>query len=77
MRLNRFLALAGIASRRGAEEFIRDGRVRVNGEAHVPISRPKSPRLTTSKSKVALCGAQEFVYLLLNKPPDYSDHPVR
>src|SRR3712207_5432630 len=32
MRLNAFLARAGIASRRGAEELIRAGRVRVNGE---------------------------------------------
>ena len=32
MRLNAYLARAGIASRRGAEELIRAGRVRVNGE---------------------------------------------
>ena len=32
MRLNAFLARAGVASRRGAEELIRAGRVRVNGE---------------------------------------------
>jgi 23S rRNA pseudouridine2605 synthase len=33
MRLNAYLARAGIASRRGAEELIKAGRVRVNGEA--------------------------------------------
>jgi len=32
MRLNAYLARAGIASRRGAEELIKAGRVRVNGE---------------------------------------------
>ena len=32
MRLNAFLARAGVASRRGADELIRSGRVRVNGE---------------------------------------------
>ena len=32
MRLNAYLARAGVASRRGAEELIRTGRVRVNGE---------------------------------------------
>jgi pseudouridine synthase len=31
MRLNRYLARAGIASRRAADELIKDGRVRVNG----------------------------------------------
>ena len=33
MRLNRYLARAGVASRRGADELIKAGRVRVNGEA--------------------------------------------
>ena len=32
MRLNAYLARAGVASRRGADELIRTGRVRVNGE---------------------------------------------
>jgi 23S rRNA pseudouridine2605 synthase len=32
MRLNAYLARAGIASRRGADQLIKDGRVRVNGE---------------------------------------------
>ena len=32
MRLNAYLARAGIASRRGAEDLVRAGRVRVNGE---------------------------------------------
>jgi pseudouridine synthase len=32
MRLNAYVALAGVASRRGADELIKAGRVRVNGE---------------------------------------------
>ncbi len=32
MRLNAYLARAGVSSRRGADELIRAGRVRVNGE---------------------------------------------
>ena len=32
MRINRFLSLAGVASRRKADELVRAGRVRVNGE---------------------------------------------
>jgi pseudouridine synthase len=32
VRLNAYLARAGVSSRRGAEELIREGRVRVNGE---------------------------------------------
>ena len=33
MRLNAYLARAGVASRRGADELIKAGRVAVNGEA--------------------------------------------
>jgi len=33
MRLNAWLARAGVASRRKADELIKDGRVTVNGEA--------------------------------------------
>ena len=32
IRLNRYLALCGVASRRGAEKVIADGRVRVDGK---------------------------------------------
>ena len=32
MRLNKFLAQSGVASRRKCEEFIQEGRVKVNGE---------------------------------------------
>jgi len=32
VRLNAYLARAGVASRRGADELIKAGRVRVNGE---------------------------------------------
>jgi 16S rRNA U516 pseudouridylate synthase RsuA-like enzyme len=36
--LNRFLALAGLSSRRGAEEYIRHGRVTVNGELKMDLA---------------------------------------
>jgi 23S rRNA pseudouridine2605 synthase len=70
MRLNRFLALAGIASRRGAEDFIRDGRVTVNGAVRTDFSTQIS---TTDHVKVdgRLVRASEYIYLLLNKPQDY------
>ena len=46
MRLNRYLARAGIASRRAADELIKDGRVRVNGVAR--RARAHSSRRATS-----------------------------
>jgi 23S rRNA pseudouridine2605 synthase len=70
VRLNRFLALAKISSRRGAEEFIRDGRVTVNGELSTNFATQVSP---SDRVKVdgRLVQAEEFIYLLLNKPPDF------
>ena len=70
MRLNRFLALAGVASRRGAEEFIRHGRVTVNGALSTELATQVEP---TDQVKVDghLVRTQAFVYLLLNKPADY------
>jgi 23S rRNA pseudouridine2605 synthase len=70
VRLNRFLALAGISSRRGAEEYIRHGRVTINGELITDLARQVSP-----SDRVRVDGrvvqTKEFVYLLLNKPANY------
>src|SRR5215203_6261845 len=91
MRLNAWLARAGVASRRAADELIKDGRVRVNGEPG---------RLNTfveSRDEVALDGRrlelQQLTYVLLHKPAgivttardpqgrrtvvDLVDHPAR
>lgn len=70
MRLNRFLALAGVASRRGAETFIRSGRVAVNGKVASDLATQVSPA-----DQVKVDGRrvrpQGFVYVLLNKPRGY------
>jgi 23S rRNA pseudouridine2605 synthase len=70
MRLNRFLALAGIASRRGAETYIRDGRVSVNGKICTDFSTQIAPS-DHVKVEGRPVRAKEFVYLLLNKPRDF------
>ncbi len=70
MRLNRFLALAGIASRRGAEAFIRDGRVSVNGEVCTDLSTQVAPS-DHVKVEGRPVRTREFVYILLNKPRDF------
>jgi 23S rRNA pseudouridine2605 synthase len=70
VRLNRFLALAGLSSRRGAEEYIRHGRVTVNGQLSTNLATQVAP-----SDQVKVDGqtvrTQEFVYLMLNKPADY------
>jgi 23S rRNA pseudouridine2605 synthase len=70
MRLNRFLALAGLASRRGAEELILAGRVVVNGEVCQRLATQivESDTVKVDGKRVQ---AQNLVYLLLNKPSGY------
>jgi pseudouridine synthase len=66
VRLNAFLARAGVASRRGADELIKAGRVRVNG-------RPgELNTFVGSRDTVEVdgrrVGKQALAYVLLNKP---------
>lgn len=70
MRLNRFLALAGISSRRGAEAFIRDGLVSVNGKVCTDFSTQIAPA-DHVKVQGRPVRARELVYILLNKPRDF------
>jgi 23S rRNA pseudouridine2605 synthase len=66
MRLNAYLARAGIASRRGADELIKAGRVTVNGEPG------QLNTFVESRDRVEVDGArverQELAYVLLHKP---------
>ena len=66
MRLNAYLARAGIASRRGAEELIRTGRVTVNGEvAGLATFVDGTDRVEVDGAEVAL---EPLTYVLLHKP---------
>jgi 23S rRNA pseudouridine2605 synthase len=67
MRLNAFLARAGVASRRRADELIRDGRVRVNGRAgELNTVVGKHDIVEVDGERVA---RQALAYVLLHKPP--------
>ena len=67
MRLNAYLARAGVASRRGADELIKAGRVRVNGEPG------ELNTFVGARDTVEVDGRpvtkQRLAYLLLHKPP--------
>src|SRR5688572_30794142 len=66
MRLNAYLARAGIASRRGADELIRAGRVRVNGdEAGLATFVSKGDRVDVDGKAVE---PEPLTYVLLHKP---------
>jgi 23S rRNA pseudouridine2605 synthase len=67
VRLNAFLARAGIASRRGADELIRAGRVRVNGAvAELTTYVGKEDRVEVDGEPIV---AEPLAYVLLHKPP--------
>lgn len=72
MRLQRFLARAGVASRRGSEDLMTAGRVTVNGEVKTELGTKVDPlvdRVEVDGRPVALTAGA--TYLVLNKPAGY------
>ncbi|HWI55244.1 MAG TPA: pseudouridine synthase [Desulfobacteria bacterium] len=71
-RLQKFLAHAGIASRRTCEELISSGKVKVNGL----VVREMGVKVDPEKDRVEVAGKdvkieEEKYYLVLNKPTGY------
>ena len=69
LRLNKFLANAGICSRREADEFIQAGVVTVNGEVVTELGT-KIKRTDEVKFHDQPVSLEKKVYVLLNKPKD-------
>ena len=72
MRLQKYLAEAGIASRRKSEELIIQGKVSVNGKVVTELGTQVIPGI----DKVKYNGKEvtinnDFIYILLNKPIGY------
>ena len=70
IRLNKYLANAGVCSRREADEFIEAGVVKVNGEIVTELGT-KVKRSDTVLFHDQLVSIEKKVYILLNKPKDY------
>jgi pseudouridine synthase len=71
IRLARFLARAGVASRRGAAELVAAGRVAINGAAPTGPGDPVDPardRVTLDGRPLALARVE---WIALHKPPGY------
>lgn len=72
MRLNKFLAQAGVSSRRGADLLIQSGRVTVN---EIKIKKlgividEKKDEIRVDGKEIRL--PEKFIYILLNKPRGY------
>ena len=77
LRLNKFLANAGVCSRREADEFIQAGVVSVNGQVVTELGT-KILRTDEVRFHDQPVSIEKKVYVLLNKPKDYvttSDDP--
>ena len=68
VRLQKYLADAGVASRRASEQFITEGRVTVNGE----VARALGTKIDPARDRVQVDGkpvkARRKLYIALNKP---------
>ena len=70
-RLQKILAKAGIASRRGAEELILAGRVEVNGSTVTQLGLKVDAELARIRVDGREIASEKKIYLLLNKPAGY------
>lgn len=72
MRINKYLALAGVGSRRKVEEFIKSGLVKVNGKVTTDLSTNINERkdiVEFEEKKLSL--PTDYVYYKLHKPKGY------
>ena len=71
VRLNRYIANAGICSRRKADELILAGVVTVNGEVMAELGSKVDPSKDEIRYNGELLKREKMIYVLLNKPKDY------
>ena len=69
LRLNKYLANAGVCSRREADEYIQAGNVKVNGEVVTELGTKVTRKDTILFNDQPIC-LERKIYVLLNKPKD-------
>ena len=68
MRINKYLAECGLASRRKCEQFILDGQVTVNGKIITDLATTINPTDRVKVGAKVMALPTKHVYLMLNKP---------
>ncbi len=71
IRLNRFVALSGVCSRRDADALIKEGKVKVNGKVVKEMGHKVMPGTDKVVYKDHELRIKVFVYLLMNKPKNH------
>ena len=71
IRLQKYLSMCAVASRRKAEELIAQGKVKVNGKVAQIGDKisPKHDTVTVSGRKIV--GSRKHYYIMLHKPRGY------
>jgi len=70
LRLNKYLSAAGVASRREADELIREGKVSVNGKIVSTLGTKVMPDDAVRVGR-KLVGAVKKIYFIMHKPRGY------
>lgn len=74
IRLQKYMADCGVASRRKCEEYIINGMTKVNGKIVTQLGvkvNPKKDIIEYNGKKLENCKDNEKIYILLNKPIGY------
>ena len=71
MRLNKYISMSGVASRRKADELIAAGKVKVDGRVVKELGYDTAEGQTVSVGGQDIQPAVKKVYLILNKPKGY------
>lgn len=71
MRLQKYLARAGVASRRASEDLIREGRVSVDGEVVTVLGTRVDPDVSRVEVDGQAVRLQPLRWVMLHKPPGY------
>lgn len=71
VRLNRYIAQAGVCSRREADQLIAAGEIKVNGAVVVEMGHKVHPRKDKVEYHGKVLKAEKLVYILLNKPKNF------
>ncbi len=71
MRINKFLASTGVASRRKSEELIKDGRVKINGKVVFDLATSVSEKDEVMVDDEVVNVKGDMVYIMMHKPKGY------
>ncbi len=71
MRLNKYIASAGVCSRRKADELIANGNVKINGAVVREMGAQVAEGDTVTVNGTEIKGATEKIYVAVNKPLGY------